>query len=201
MKTTVQTYKKKATKTASKVKDTVLDTATKGKNFVVKNPMSALYVVGGAVALYFIYKIATTTSNAIDNALEPDNIDTDVTGTGGSIKENELTITPFQASNFAQQLLDAMNVKQPFYGTDEATIEAVFDKIKTASDFLLVFKAFDLRDYNGNNSPPDSALWQWLDSYKPQNLVYWLKSELDPNDDKIIYNKVKNRVEPAGFTF
>ena len=92
-----------------------------------------------------------------------------------------------------------MNAKQPFYGTDEASIEKVFDKLENADDFNKVYNAFGTKDYNGNNSPP-SGVWAYLDSYEKRDLVYWLKSELSPSDG-LVYTKVKQRVESADFTF
>lgn len=201
MKSKVNTYKNKAKKTAVKVKDTAISSVKKTADLAVKNPVKTAYVVGAVIGIYLLYRIANSASNAVSDVLEPDDIDTNIEGTGGKVDKNKITITPFQARNFAQQLLDAMNVKQPLYGTDEKTIEAIFDTIQTPSDFIAIYNEFGLREYNGNNSPPKSAFWQWFDEYRPQNLVYWLKSEIDPKDDKRVYEKIKRIVEPAGFAF
>lgn len=178
---------KKAAKKAAKG----LETA--GKT-VAKNPTTTLYVVGGLVALFVGYKLYRNFNNAWNGG----NIDNQIPNTGGNA--SGATITDQVARNYAQQLLDAMNVKEPFYGTDEATIEAVFDNLQNGADFLKVFNAFGNKDYNGWNSPPE-GFWSFLDSYDKRNLVYWLKSEISPTTEPRLYNKVKQRVESAGFTF
>lgn len=205
MKSTTKTYKKKAISTIKKGTDKAIDVAKKGANIVTENPVKAGYVFVGVLGLYLLYKVVTKASGKVEQILDGDpNISDTITGTGyGSIKN--ATITDAQAINFANQLLDAMNVKEPFYGTDEETIEKVFDQLKNADDFLKVYKAFDLKDYNGNNSPP-TGIWSNLDSYKKQDLVYWLKSELDngwfaSTTEKRAYNKVKALVEISGFVF
>lgn len=177
---------------------------TKTTEFAKSNPV--LFYVGVAGGLYLVYKLFTGASNVVDSVFNGDpNIDDNVTGTGGGLDYTKLTITEFQAINLAQQLLDAMNAKQPLYGTDEIAIEQVFDRLKNEHDFLLVYQMFGEKDYNGNNSPP-TGVWSNIDSYKKQNLVYWLKNELElswlsNSTDKRVYNKVKNLVTKAGFAF
>lgn len=198
----MNTYKGKAKKVVESAKNAASNTI----DAATKNPKTTLYIVGVVISVYLIYKIATATSDKITSILEGDpNIDDKVIGTGGQIIKQNVTITEFQAKNFAQQLLDAMNEKQPLYGTDEEMIEKVFDQLKTKDDFLMVFKAFGEKDYNGNNSPP-TGIWSNIDSYKKQNLVYWLKSELQLSwlstaTDKRVHQKVKNLVIQAGFAF
>lgn len=205
MKPTTKTYKKKAVSTIKKGTEKAIDVAKKGADVVSKNPVKTAYVVGSLVGLYLLFKVVTKASNKVEQILDGDpNIKNTVSGTGyGST--NKATITNSEATNFASQLLDAMNVKEPIYGTDEETIEKVFDRIKNADDFLKVYNAFGLQDYNGNNSPP-TGFWSNLDSYKKQDLVYWLKSELSNGlfssaTEKRAYNKVKPIVELAGFVF
>lgn len=172
----------------------------------IQSQKKLLYIFGGVVAFYLLFQIATTASEKIQSVLDGDpNIDDLVPNTGGGFDIKNTTITKSQAANFAQQLLEAMNVKQPIYGTDEETIEKIFNKIKTKDDFLLVYDAFGMKDYNGNNSPP-TGIWSNIDSYKKQNLVYWLKSELSNGffasaAEKRAYKKVKEIVEKAGFVF
>ena len=182
---------KKAASKAGKAAKKGLKTAGKA---AVNNPKTTLYVVGGLVALYVGYKIY----KSLNSAFEGSNIDNQVPHTGGNT--TGATISNQVAANYAQQLLDAMNAKEPFYGTDEDTVEAVFDALSNGADFLKVYNAFGLKDYNGHNSPP-SGFWAYLDSYEKRNLVYWLKSEISPTSDARLYNKVKQRVESAGFTF
>lgn len=167
--------------------------AKKTGEYASKNPKTVLYVLLGIGVVYAGYKIVSAISNPGDQ-----NLDLQVGGTGGTT--SNATVTNQLAKNYAQQLLDAMNAKYPVYGTDNDTIEAVFDKLKNGDDFIKVYNAFGTKDYNGYNSPPEGA-WSWLDSYEKRNLVYWLKSELSSTFERTLYNKVKLRLESAGFTF
>jgi hypothetical protein len=175
----MSTLLKKAEKAVSKTAETA-----------GKNPKKTLYVLGGALLLVGAYKAY----QFVNKATSTPEIDDQVNGTGGST--NGATITDQQAINYAQQLLDAFNAKEPVWGTDEATVEAVFKLLKNGADFVKVYKAFGTKDYNGYNSPP-TGFWSYLDSYEPRNLVYWLASEIDT--DEPIYPMIKQRVESAGF--
>lgn len=194
------TYKKKAISTIDSAKKSTINAAKNGVNSVTKNPKGTLMFLGVILGGYLIYKVATSATDAADKLLNGDpDIDDNVEGTGqGSVVK--ATITDAYAINYASQLLGAMNAMQPLYGTDEETIEKVFDKLKNEADFLKVFRMFGDKDYNGNNSPP-TGIWSNLDSYKKQNLVYWLKSELDVDEEPKVYNKVKKLVNKAGFVF
>ncbi|MBL4669755.1 MAG: hypothetical protein JKY30_10900 [Flavobacteriales bacterium] len=166
---------------------------------VKKKPIVVAYAVGGIIGAVIIYKIVKGLTTSVDQIFNGDpNIDNNVGGTGGDT--NLATITDQVAINFAQQLLDAMNEKAPLYGTDENTIKAVFLKLNNGHDFIKVFKAFGMKDYNGNNSPPE-GIWSNLDSYEKRNLIYWLKKELHPFWDKKVFNIVKKKIELAGFVF
>jgi len=191
--------KSKIKTTAKKAGETVKQKAKDAANAAKENPIGALKVVGVLVGVYLLYKVVKKVSDGIDNIGGGDsNIDDNIGGTGGEIINP--TISEQQAINFASQLLDAFNAKEPIYGTDEATVELVFDQLKNASDFLLVFYAFGEKDYNGNNSPP-TGWWSYLDSYEKRDLVYWLNSEIDPVKDAQLRQKVKSRVTSAGFVF
>ncbi len=168
--------------------------ATKTVESLAVNP-TTYKVVGGLIVGYLLYKGVTGIGKKI--AGEP--IDDNVGGTGGSSVGS--TITQTEANNYAQQLLDAFNDKwMGFYGTDDDTILAVFEKFKNKQDFIKVFNAFGTKDYNGNNSPPTGA-WSYLDSYEKRNLLYWLKSELKDSTGTPVYALVKSVVNNAGFTF
>jgi hypothetical protein len=191
-----QNIKDKANKVANKAKQT----ASKMGKTVVENPKTTGYVVAGVIALilgYSVYK-------GIKNKINPD-IDDDVDGVGGLPDPNQTTatITQTQAINYASQLLEAMNYMRNswfFGGTDEDTINQVFDQLNSGNDFVLVFHAFGEKEYNGFNSPVEGS--EWLDSsYEKKDLVYWLKSELSYAFEPTIFNKVKQRVESAGFVF
>lgn len=133
-----QTYKKKAISTLKKGKETTISVAKKGATIVANNPVKTGYVLGAVLGVYLLYKVVTKTTDKIDTLLDGDpNID-DTIGNTGQGNTNNATITNAQAVNFAQQLLDAMNYMFPFYGTDEATIEAVFNKLQNSADFLKV---------------------------------------------------------------
>lgn len=159
-----------------------------------KSPKNTAYIVGSLLVIFAGYKaykyLFKKPNDTIDNV------------GNGSISNS--TITKQEAINYAQQLLDAMNVGRNsifFGGTDEQTISNVFDQIKNSDDFRLIYQAFGLKDYNGVSSPEfGDGIFQ---NYTERNLTYWLKSELGNfwSWDKIIYNKVKLVVESAGFTF
>ncbi|SEA12950.1 hypothetical protein [Bizionia paragorgiae] len=180
--------------TKEKVVKSVKSAAKKTQNTITENPIQTVKVVGVIVGAYFIYKLVKTINKRIDET----KIDNEVDGTGGNT--NTATISNQLATNYAQQLLDAFNAKEPFYGTDEEMIKSVFNKLKNGADFLKVYYAFGNKDYNGHNSPPE-GFWQYLDSYEKRNLIYWLKSEVDPKKDAELYTIIKNRIESAGFAF
>ncbi len=180
---------------AKKAKKTV----SKSIEVVKNNPIKVAYVIGGIVGAVVIYKIAKGLTSSVDKIFNGDStIDDVVKGTGGNT--NKATISNQVAKNYAQQLLDAFNSKEPLYGTDEDLVEAVFAKIVNGHDFLKIFKVFGMKDYNGNNSPPQ-GFWSNFDSYEQRNLVYWLVKEIDPDDDRELFIKVKKKVESAGFVF
>ena len=153
-----------------------------------------LYAIGAIVGLFLVYKIFYTVGNIVNG-----DSDIDDSISVGDLPTGTASFSLQQAKVYAQQLLDAMNAKQPIWGTDEAMILAVFEKFKTVDDFRLVYNVFGLKDYNGNNSPP-TGVWSNLDSYEKRNLIYWLKSELSPSDEKV-YNVVKQYVLNAGFAW
>jgi hypothetical protein len=162
-------------------------------NNIVSSPLF-LKVLGGGILFFAGYKLITT----ITKKVAGEEIDNNVGGTGGTTENS--TITDTEANNYAQQLLDAFNYKVIMYGTDDATILSVFNKLLTPDDFIKVYHAFGEKDYNGYNSPPTGA-WSWLDSYEKRNLVYWLQEELSDSTGDEVYTKVKAVVESAGFTF
>ena len=186
----ITTYKKKAA-------STLLD----GKNYVLNNPIVVLKGVGVLVGVYLGYKFIKGASNKVDSLFN-DNFDTVVDNTGQGSTENA-TITDAQATNFASQLLVAFNRTFLIYGTDTDTISKIFKKLKTPDDFLLVYRAFGTKTYNGQGSAV-TGTWDYLDFdifHKNLDLVGWLKAELNSFYDKSVYNQVKAVVEPAGFIF
>ncbi|AMD85430.1 hypothetical protein SAMN05444369_11032 [Capnocytophaga haemolytica] len=169
-------------------------TTTKTQNalsFIAKNKMTILVSAAVLAGVFVVYKVAKRFAGSDD--------DDHVKGTGSDLDKSKATITEAQSKNYAEQLLDAMNAAYPLWGTDEKTILAVFNQLKNKHDFLMVYHAFGLRDYNGYNSPPKS-FWKYLDVYQKRDLVYWLKSELSPSDGEV-YKRVKKVVEGSGFTF
>lgn len=190
--------RKRVSNAANKAKSAARST---GKA-MASNPKTTLYVGLGIGALALGYFMITRTKKTVDRIFEGDkNIDNNVV-TGAdhlAVNTSNVTIDRSQAKIYAQQLLDAMNHKAPLYGTDEATISAVFDRI-TSDDFKLIYEAFGEKDYNGNNSPPE-GFWSNLDSYEKRNLVYWLNAEISAWTDPVLYRKIKAIVEPAGFAF
>lgn len=189
--------KKRSTKRVAKIAQikTVKKANEKAKevgSFITTYKTPILVVSGVFLGLYLIKKTRQGISEALQE--ESEHIPADL-----PINATRATITMVQARQFAQQLLDAFNHREPLYGTDEKTVEKVFLQLQNAEDFKLVYKAFALKKYNGWNSPPVSIL-RYLDTYEPRNLVYWLKSEIKPSDGKV-YEIVKARVENAGWIF
>ncbi len=190
-----KTKAKQVTQKAAKAAKKGVDA---GGDFVTSNPKTALYIVGGVVLVYLGYQVMKNLkkgSETVGNILDPD-IDNSVDV--GNLPTDGAKITVQQAKVFAQQLLDAMNHGSPFWGTDEKTILNVFNKLSPA-DFKLVYNVFGKKDYNGYNSPPRGILAN-LDRYEKRDLVYWLNSELSPNDGEV-YRKVKQTLNDAGFAF
>ncbi|MDB0601335.1 hypothetical protein PL373_09275 [Tenacibaculum maritimum] len=190
-----------ATKTKKKVsksvtKENVGKTIKNTGGFIADNKKELLYLTGAIVIGVIGYKIYKATSKGISNVFEDktETIDVEI-----NINKDQTTISKEQAQQFAKTLLDACNHMEPLYGTDEEAINQVFLRLKTGDDFKLVYKEFGMKNYNGNNSPP-SGILRYLDNYTPRDLVYWLRSELEPSDGQV-YTNVKSRVESAGYSF
>ncbi len=163
--------------------------------FIADNQKGILYVTAGIAGVYILYKMykgVEKASTIFDNKIEDVNVDI-------HIDQSQTTISTEQAQQFARTILDACNAMEPLYGTDEEAIKEVFLKLKTPDDFKKVYQAFGLKEYNGHNSPPSSFL-RFLDTYKPQDMIFWLRSELSPSDGEV-YTIVKARIESAGYTF
>lgn len=102
------------------VSKNIKKTLNKTAETVKENPKTVLYVIGGLVGIYTTYRVF----KLIKTATTTPKIDNEVSGTGGSTVG--ATITDQEATNYAQQLLDAFNAKEPFYGTDEEMVLSVF---------------------------------------------------------------------------
>ena len=177
----------KAVTIAKKAGNTAVTATKKVASTAVKNPITTTYVVGGIVALVVGYKIyKAVTDKGGDNGVQL-NLTYDPA---------KVTLDAAQATNIAAQLLNAMNR----YGTNLDTVDAIFDKIITADDFKLVASKFGTRLYNGVGLPPE-GLPSWLDGATPLNLIDWLIEEIGYYPRPSVYNKVKARVESAGFVF
>ncbi len=168
------------------------DNANTVSDFIIAYKTPLLMVGGAVLGWYLIKKTKTGIASVFKEQSEQVNIDL-------PIDLKKTTISKTQSQQFAQQLLDASNHMAPFYGTDEQTIKQVFLQLKTGEDFKLVYEAFGNKNYNGWNSPP-VGIFRHLDNYQPRDLVYWLKSELEPSDGEV-YTIVKSRIESAGWTF
>ncbi len=209
----VNTYKNKAASSFQKGKKATVNAVKKGVDTIVENPITTVKVLGAAVGVYLLYKAVkglgdaagnatNTASEAVGEFLEGSDVDVRIDGTGGAVSNiEEATITDSQSINYASQLLDASNWS--FFntpGTDNKIIEAVFDNLKNSTDFLLVYHAFGEKDYTGFGSPSEGFA-NYFEIYKKQDLVYWLRSELNSVTDKDLYNKVAVLVNKAGFVF
>lgn len=190
--------KKKTSKKVGKIatKETATKAVKKTGDFIADNKKELLYVSGAIVLGFVGYKVYQSFKTGVTEAFD-DKVD--VVGVDVKINPSRTTISIEQAKQFAQVLLDACNAKEPLWGTDEPAVLGVFNKLKTADDFKLVYKVFDYRDYNGYNSPPKGFL-RHFDEYYPRDLVYWLRKEIKPSDGKV-YQVVKSRIESAGMAF
>lgn len=166
--------------------------------FIAGNPKTALYIGIGIVGAFALYKLLRGVQKGSEIVGDVFNPDIDNSIDVGVIDASTAKISRQQAKVYARQLLDAMNHKAPFWGTDEKTILEIFKRI-TPGDFKLIFNEFGDKDYNGYNSPPSGILAN-LDSYEPRNLVYWLNAELSSGDGEV-YDRVKQIVNDAGFAF
>jgi len=160
--------------------------------FIIEYRMPLLIASGAVLGWYIIKGARKQIASVFEDQSEHVAIDL-------GIDKQNTTISETQAQQFAQQLLDASNHKEPLYGTDEKTIKQVFLQLKTPEDFKLVYKAFGNKNYNGWNSPP-TGIFRYLDNYEPRDLVYWLKSEVKPSDGQV-YTIVKARIQSAGWEF
>lgn len=161
-------------------------------NFILENNKPFLIIGGVLLGWYLVKQARKGLSDAFTEKSE--NVDFRL-----PINTQKATIDTTQAGQFAQQLLDACNEAYPFYGTDEETIQKIFERLQNGEDFKLVYKAFGMKNYNGYNSPP-VGFFRHIDNYEPRDLVYWLKSELSPSDGEV-YRIVKQRIESAGWRF
>lgn len=186
--------KKKTSKiiTKEKAKKSIKNTGS----YIAKNKKELLYVGGAVLISIVVYKLYKNVTNGVDSFFD-DKIDT--VDVNVKINASKTTISKEQAQQFAKTILDACDVMEPLYGTDEEAIKAVFLKLKNGDDFKMVYEAFDLKNYNGNGSPP-VGIFRHIDNYAPRDLVYWLRSELSASDGDV-YIIVKNRIESAGYSF
>lgn len=193
MKKTLKGGKKKG-KIVTKEKATKTIKST--GNFLANNKKELIYISGAcliAVVGYQFYKeISKGSAGVFEDKTEsvPINL---------NLNSNKITISNETAQKYAQQLLDACNEEAPFYGTDEVLIKEVFLNLKSPEDFKLVYKTFGKKNYNGHGSPP-TGIFRHLDNYAPRDLIYWLRSELDPKDGDV-YTIVKERIESANWKF
>ncbi|SHJ45383.1 hypothetical protein [Aquimarina spongiae] len=192
--------KSKNTKSKKAVSTVKKGLATAGGS-IVRNPMTTVYVIGGAIAVYLLYKTFKGINSAGEAVGEFFNPDFDNSVDVGPINNSGATISIEQARIFANQLLGAMNYQNPFFGwhgTDEDTILEVFKRI-TPADFRLIYNVFGQKDYNGVGSPPDNVIGS-IQISSPRDLVFWLNSELSFTDGEV-YRVVKKIVNDAGFAF
>ena len=193
-----------------KGKDATVKATKTGINFIDKNPITTLKVVGVLAGIYLIYRVTTAANDVVDGTEsvidrlqngDPD-VDAHVSGTGQGLDASKATITEAQAINFASQLLTAFNKGAPMYGTDTYLVDKVLSQLKNGDDFLMVYNAFGDKDYNGYGSPP-TGWWNIIDSYEKHNLVYWLLEELDyhADSDRKTWLKAAKLAHSAGFAF
>lgn len=177
-----------------------IEKANAASKFLSKNKY-LLGAIGVGVVGYLVYSKISKGIDSIGSGVsdvftgEQETIDVDA-----QVDTTNLSITDEDAQKYASQLLSAFNhTTFGFWGTDEETVKAVFSALKTADDFKLVYKVFDLKNYNGYNSPP-TGITKILDNYEAKDLVYWLQAEISSSDGEV-YDIVKQVVESAGWIF
>jgi len=201
--------KNKVKTAVSKVSKTTTEAAKKAGEYATSNPKTVLYVVVGGIAIYSIYKLIEAAKKTGD-ILSGDNVENNIEiGNALVVNPTNTTITSNQATIYANQLLEAMNWKGFIFpvgyqhGTDNDTIEAIFDKIN-AEDFKMIYQKFGKKHYNGFGSPDSNAIGgieSAIGIADLKDLVYWLNAELSSIFDRTLYKKVKTIVEQAGFIF
>lgn len=208
MKTTTAKVNNKAKSALEKGKKIAKNT---GKS-ISDNPKQAIYIVGGVLAIYLIYRAfkgIKSGADAVSDFFTGDSIQNNI-DVGNSVIPNptQTTITNNQAILHASALLEAMNYSGwtlwgYHHGTDEAVIEQIFDNINS-EDFKAIYRAFGKKHYNGFGSSQDNiggSIESAIGLSEERDLVYWLRAELNSFFDKGVFQKVKAIVEGAGFTF
>ena len=181
--------KKQVTDTAKNLAKKTADTTSS----LVTNPTTYKVIAGGVIA-YLLYKTVSSIGKKITQEIEGDTVYDTIEGVGGSTEG--ATITPAEASNYAQALLDAMHFTEWGYaGTDEQSILTVFNKIQVKEDFIMIYEAFGIKSYTGYGLPTGTWFEQWVD----KDLVYWLREELSEDDEG--YSTVSRIINDAGFSF
>lgn len=185
------------------------EVAKKTGEFATNNPKSVLYIIGGAIAIYAIYKTAKGISKA-SSTISGEHIDNNIEVANElSIDESKLSINETEAVQIAAALLEAMNWYGYVFpigfshGTNTDVIKDVFERIN-AEDFKLIYLKFGKKDYNGVSSPNadvSGGIQDFIGLSEKRDLVYWLRSELNKTFDFIVFPKVKKIVEQAGFVF
>ncbi len=122
------------------------DAVNQASGFVKKNPMIPVYVIGGGFVLYLLYKLATTTSNAVDGL--SDIITTDKDAGGGAVIIDNPTVKPIgasinraQAQNLAATLLSSFHTWGGVSSKEFEKVKSVF-RGKNAKDYALISEAF-----------------------------------------------------------
>ncbi|TYB78334.1 hypothetical protein [Bizionia myxarmorum] len=185
----VKTVAKKAVSTAS-------NSAKKVGKSVADNPKQTLYIVGGILAIYLGYRSVKAINNFFNGDGDVDN----TINFGYKIDQTKLSIGTEQARNYAAQLLTAFNHNAFGSATDEGTIYQIFKKINP-EDFKLIFNEFGQKNYAVifDGSPP--ANWFGGNVSEKQDLIWWLKAELNSILDYDVYKQVKSIVTQAGSVF
>ena len=168
-------------------------------SFIGKNKMPLLYLGLGVVVIV----IAIPIVKSVNRLFKPPNVKGAKDVTKVVVEAKNLTITPQQAKQLAEQLLTAFNYKMfgTGRGTDKSLIENVFDQIKTDDDFKLLFKEFGTRTYSysvgGTPSGVIGGVVDKLGGTADLDLIGWLNEELDWTD-KATKEKVRKKL-PQGF--
>lgn len=129
--------KKSTTKAVEKIKEG----ANRSIGFVKDNPKTALYVVGGAIGVYLLFKFAKGLGNALDLSTDPNAGGNAVDINDPSFVPNGGTITNAQAQTAAATIMDAMHTWGQVNRAEFNRIKDVFQG-RTTADYNTISKAF-----------------------------------------------------------
>ncbi len=155
----------------------------------------ALMYIGGAIAVVTIaVTVVKGVKGGIGDFFNPGKKVKGATSfTDQPVDHSKVTISPEQASMYANQLYNAMKNA----GTDKNTIKSIFKGLP-AENYKMIYNAFKTRSYYVFGSPTISS---WIFGYDDLDLNEWLKKEISSSTDYTTYNLLEKVINSAGMAF